>query len=224
MVKIEGHTPYRYSYQRNLAVGLKDPSFVSDVYFADKCPDFRWQQGVGPSRSLIRILSDFAKFHRHKYKTIMLSCYLMISSWRRLLSLPSSTCLLRWSRVQNLPARTCTVHYTTVQYSTVQCPHLCGRGLGVRVGGEPRAPLRRDHRLALPQQEGPRGPPRDVAAAVRSHLDTSSAQLLVQSFIYFGKLGNEIFDIDIIFSYRRITFYICHISRMHFCRKLHSVK
>ena len=103
-------------------------------------------------------------------------------------------------------------------------PHLRGRGLGVRVGGEPRAPLRRDHRLALPQQEGPRGPPRDVAAAVRSHLDTSSAQLSVQSFIYFGKLGNEIFDIDIIFSYRRITFYICHISRMHFCRKLHSVK
>ena len=36
----------------------------------------------------------------------MLSCYLMISSWRRLRSLPSSTCLLRWSRVQNLPART----------------------------------------------------------------------------------------------------------------------
>ena len=31
---------------------------------------------------------------------------LMISSWRRLLSLPSSTCLLRWSRVQNLPALT----------------------------------------------------------------------------------------------------------------------
>ena len=66
-------------------------------------------------------------------------------------------------------------------------PHL--RGLGVRVGGEPRAPLRRDHRLALPQQEGPRGPPRDVAAAVRSHLDTSSAQLSVQSFITFRKSG-----------------------------------
>ena len=108
---------------------------------------------------------------------MMLSCYLMISSWRRLLSLPSSTCLLRWSRVQNLPALTCTVQYSTVQYSTVQCPHL--RGLGVRVGGEPRAPLRRDHRLALPQQEGPRGTPRDVAAAVRSHLNTSTAQYIV---------------------------------------------